>query len=59
MKFEQERGAYYDRPWIVYADAPTLSWLDGVDHGVHEVRPLSAFSPASQETSKTLLLTSD
>ena len=40
MTYEQERAAFYARPWTIYVDTPTRAWLEPFA-GEHTLRDLS------------------
>ncbi|MBN2447536.1 MAG: glycosyltransferase, partial [Phycisphaerae bacterium] len=56
MEHQQERAAFYRRPWTVYADDATRAWLNDVDAAPHAVRDLAELDGGVLPEDKTLVL---
>lgn len=58
MQYEGRRHEFYARPWDIFVDGPTETWLDAVDRGPHTVCGLAALSDGNQSANKKLILVS-
>lgn len=56
MIVERERRGFYQEPWAIHADAPTLDWLRKLDARPHSVAEWKAGSAAGAGPGKCLLL---
>ena len=56
MTHERERTAFYQRPWTIQADGPTLAWLSTLETRPHHLRLFDPSEPVAGWPAKTLLL---
>ncbi len=55
MRHDQERRAFFAKPFQIYADRPTREWLAGLDLGSHTVDEWPAHAPADGAKSVVLV----
>ncbi len=56
MAYERERQRFYQRPFVVFADAPTRAWLESVKVIPHSVRPFEELATTGDAQLKALVL---